>query len=230
MLDILNYNYEHEVFILEKQCGRVGLLSHQHGFTLAEVLITLGIIGVVSAITIPSLMKNWQDLQYKSAYKKAYSDMSQVFSQAIQEQTLTPRAQYDDIQATASEWAVLKNGLKVAKDCPPADLALCWAEGEKVFKNSFPNVTESSFIDSSGRAWAEFYLLQNIYLVDTNGFEKPNRYGKDRWVFQMKNADNSQVVTGLPNKIGSYISSDIKEKDTDWCQYPPCNYESWLYK
>ena len=36
-------------------------------FTLAEVLVTLGIIGVVSAMTIPTLMQNHQKKTYASA-------------------------------------------------------------------------------------------------------------------------------------------------------------------
>lgn len=41
------------------------------GFTLAEVLITLAIIGIVAALTIPSLVSNYQDKMFKSAYEKA---------------------------------------------------------------------------------------------------------------------------------------------------------------
>ena len=47
-------------------------------FTLAEVLITLGIIGVVAAMTMPSLMNSTQGAQYKAAYKKALSALSQA--------------------------------------------------------------------------------------------------------------------------------------------------------
>ena len=48
-----------------------------NGFTLAEVLITLGIIGVVAAMTMPTLMNSTQGAQYKAAYKKALSAISQ---------------------------------------------------------------------------------------------------------------------------------------------------------
>ena len=48
------------------------------GFTLAEVLITLGIIGVVAAMTMPTLMNSTQGAQYKAAYKKALSAISQA--------------------------------------------------------------------------------------------------------------------------------------------------------
>ena len=48
-----------------------------NAFTLAEVLITLGIIGVVAAMTMPTLMNQTNGAQYKAAYKKALSAISQ---------------------------------------------------------------------------------------------------------------------------------------------------------
>ncbi len=48
------------------------------GFTLAEVLITLGIIGVVAALTIPVLMNNYQKSEYVTKLKKFYSQFNQA--------------------------------------------------------------------------------------------------------------------------------------------------------
>ncbi len=47
-------------------------------FTLAEVLITLGIIGVVAALTIPTLVQNYKKKEYSTRLKKFYSMMSQA--------------------------------------------------------------------------------------------------------------------------------------------------------
>jgi len=47
--------------------------SNQQAFTLAEVLITLGIIGVVAALTIPALMKSSNDLRSKTTFKNTYN-------------------------------------------------------------------------------------------------------------------------------------------------------------
>ncbi len=44
------------------------------GFTLSEILITLGIIGVIAAVTIPSLVQGIQDAQFKAAWKKPLAD------------------------------------------------------------------------------------------------------------------------------------------------------------
>lgn len=53
-------------------------MTKRFGFTLAEVLITLGIIGVVAAMTMPTLMNSTQGAQYKAAYKKALSALGQA--------------------------------------------------------------------------------------------------------------------------------------------------------
>ena len=53
-------------------------MTKRFSFTLAEVLITLGIIGVVAAMTMPTLMNSTQGAQYKAAYKKALSALSQA--------------------------------------------------------------------------------------------------------------------------------------------------------
>ncbi|MBQ8459714.1 type II secretion system protein [bacterium] len=47
------------------------------GFTLAEILITIGIIGVVAALTIPSLINNIRANQYRQTLKKTISTLSQ---------------------------------------------------------------------------------------------------------------------------------------------------------
>jgi len=56
-----------------------GLKSKVFGFTLAEVLIALGVIGVVVALTIPSLIQKTQDAEFHSAWKKEFSVISQAY-------------------------------------------------------------------------------------------------------------------------------------------------------
>ncbi len=54
-------------------------MKNKTGFTLAETLITLVIIGVVAALTISTLINNTQDREFKSAWKKAYASVSSAF-------------------------------------------------------------------------------------------------------------------------------------------------------
>lgn len=55
------------------------------GFTLAEVLITLGIIGVVAAMTMPTLVQKYKEKQTSTQLKKFYSVMNTAFMTAVSE-------------------------------------------------------------------------------------------------------------------------------------------------
>ena len=57
--------------------------SRKNGFTLAEVLITLGVIGVVAALTLPSVISNYKEREYIAKLKKSYSILNQAFNAAI---------------------------------------------------------------------------------------------------------------------------------------------------
>lgn len=62
-----------------------GALKHSHsqGFTLAEVLITLGIIGVVAALTLPILIGNYKKTAYVTGLQKAYSVLNNMTKTAM---------------------------------------------------------------------------------------------------------------------------------------------------
>ncbi len=82
-------------------------------FTLAEVLITLGIIGVVAAMTIPNLIANTNGAKFRSGFKKAISTLNQA--------GLMAQAQYDFDYAGISA----TNEGDCASDHPESAMTLC---------------------------------------------------------------------------------------------------------
>ena len=56
--------------------------NDKFGFTLAEVLITLGIIGVVAALILPTLIQNYQKQATATSVKKAYNELNQIIDRA----------------------------------------------------------------------------------------------------------------------------------------------------
>ena len=66
-----------EVFSVHLKDGR------KHAFTLAEVLITLGIIGVVAAMTLPVLIQKYQKKAWVTALKKDYTMLNDGFRQMM---------------------------------------------------------------------------------------------------------------------------------------------------
>jgi len=103
-------------------------------FTLAEVLITLGVIGIVAAMTIPTLMANYQKIAYLTGFKKAYSEVNQALTMMTNDNG-TP----GDLKATglfASGGASSRESLgqefgkylKIAKNCGTSGTDNCWAD------------------------------------------------------------------------------------------------------
>ncbi len=86
-------------------------MTKRFGFTLAEVLITLGIIGVVAAMTMPTLMNSTQGAQYKTAYKKALSALSQAVTLNV---ALDGSSFADVVAGTAGKTDKPSNGDSVA--------------------------------------------------------------------------------------------------------------------
>ena len=79
------------------------------GFTLAEVLITLGIIGVVAALTIPALIANHKKTAVETRLKKFYSVMNQAITQSELENgdkstwNIDMSVEYEDLKALAEK-------------------------------------------------------------------------------------------------------------------------------
>ena len=99
------------------------------GFTLAEVLITLGIIGVVAAMTMPTLINSTQGAQYKTAFKKSLTVLSQavVMNIALNDYDLSQVVNGTNATATAdatgsqSLYDLFNNRLNIVRRASGAD-------------------------------------------------------------------------------------------------------------
>jgi prepilin-type N-terminal cleavage/methylation domain-containing protein len=68
--------------------------KNKNAFTLAEVLITLGIIGVIAALTIPMLVASYQKRVLVTQYKTNYSILSQGFQKMISSEGVSDFGDY----------------------------------------------------------------------------------------------------------------------------------------
>ena len=69
------------------QYFKKNILTNKLGFTLAEVLVTLGVIGVIAAMTIPGLMSNYRKRQLQTQIKADVSIIQQAVRFAEYEDT-----------------------------------------------------------------------------------------------------------------------------------------------
>jgi len=93
------------------------IMTKRFGFTLAELLIVLGIIGVIAALTMPTLLSNTQGAQYKAAYKKALSVLSQavVLNIALDDYNLADTTVTGTATTDQSIYTLFKNRMNVVK-------------------------------------------------------------------------------------------------------------------
>ena len=66
------------------------------GFTLSEVLITLGIVGVVAVLAIPGVMRNYQNRLYTAQLQKTYAQISDAIQSIMNDE------QTDDFYETTA--------------------------------------------------------------------------------------------------------------------------------
>lgn len=157
------------------------------GFTLSETLLTLGVIGVIAAIVIPNLNKSINEQEYKTSYKKAFSIANQAVENGKREYSFSSSSYDDDNQVYLKNFLAFKEQFSVVKECVSNNNSDCWdVNGEHYYSSLYPNQEAYAFIDKSGVAWSMCHSTADRILVDTNGFKKPNQWGKDRFAFYIQ--------------------------------------------
>lgn len=179
------------------------------GFTLAEVLITLVIIGVVASMTIPTLMNSTQGTEYKTGFKKAMSTLNQAFSLNY---AITATLPGEDDYATNQGMLdyFFKKRLSVISTATSTS-AFATGDGVQITASNDSNVFYTSDgmrylfnIDSaSGVADSTGDKYYGTILVDVNGEKGPNTLTtdatnpKDTYVMTFY---GTRVVAGIPGK------------------------------
>lgn len=150
----------------------------QKAFTLAEVLITLTIIGVVAAMTIPTLMSKYKEQTYVTGLKKAYSQLQNAW-RMIPLSEGCPAGDYACAFGTTENiLKIISNQFKLTKYCDKDDTS-----EDCKFKEIFRNAHyEHAFITQDGMIFAGRY--QTI-AVDTNGLKGPNKGGLDQFILNI---------------------------------------------
>ncbi len=185
----------------------------KNGFTLAETLITLGIIGVVAAITIPTLISNYKKRIVENQLKTAYSLITQSI---ITSETVNGSFENWDYSANTDFDKYIFSHLKIAKNCgkrgkgcfkaiPEVNNIDGWYSLDGTYHRGNSEVPSnfSKVILSNGMSLAVMTSGNHIYrfVIDINGPQKGESImGKD--IFKFTLAD------GVTNAEASNWSTD----------------------
>ena len=153
------------------------------GFTLAEVLITLGIIGVVAALTLPSLQINVNQQALSSQISKTYSQLSEGLKMYMTDRSLD---EFDPASFNVNDFA--RTYLQVQYVCNGENDENCFAPNYTTVRGNRTvsrNLVLASLDD--GNATSGFILKDGTTLFmdrtsitfDVNGLKGPNKVGYD---------------------------------------------------
>ncbi len=183
-------------------------------------MVTLGIIGVVSAMTVPSLMQNYQRQSYVTQLHKVYNELSQAALRYQNDKNAVNLTEAG-LNTQDAVYEFVTDYFKIVKTCDT--FADCFASS-----NDYKNLNGSStkgfeettktFILSSGAAIRPWYTkngdkLINV-MVDINGKKGPNIEGRDMFLLCLYN-------NGLIDDEGTSapLSREVREtKFTSICQ------------
>lgn len=193
------------------------------GFTLAEVLITLGIIGVVAAMTIPVLIQKYEKLVIKTQFKKTYSVLQSAFALSLMDYgeniDCFGGAGVDGTAHTGCRefWmnGVFKK-LKVQKVCEDkayengcvpdySDKDFPTTEGCGGFMASQIKNKSSAVVLNDGTILFPYGWNKTQYGVlgiDLNGMKGPNLGGYDVYAIVINKDNNRYILGGMLNNKG----------------------------
>lgn len=167
-------------------------------FTLAEVLVTVGIIGVVSALTLPSIIANYQKQVYAGQLHKVYNTFVEAVDKYMADEKVENLTE-TDIRAQGAG-GFMTNYFNITKDCGGSIQRPCFADGYGIMTsdeyNYFANhdTCSGSYLLADGAAVCvniERYYANNdwyygLYVkVDINGDKGPNIFGRDAFSFNI---------------------------------------------
>ena len=158
----------------------------KNGFTLAEVLITLVIVGVVAALTIPNIVYNSKKQEYSSRLKKFYSTMRQVEQKAMADgKSWVDWAETNNFTNGSSGEAITTSFIN---SCILPYMSYSKATSNTVYLNdgSYFSLRKGTCFD---------------FTFDVNGGKNPNQYGYDLFFFYI--VEHKGIVPS-----GSYSTSD----------------------
>ncbi len=201
-------NVQHEANSPKRTYPLINLFSYsphkKAAFTLAEVLITLGIIGIVAAMTMPSLIANYRKKQFQSGLSKGYSVLLQALDMYKQDNG-EPLTKSDCAWNQSTFVNYLKPYLNILVDCGDTyNNTSCLQngyyrdDGKYTYKTYSGKTATEDFFDDGQLILNDGSMLmfENtnstayngvVYVtIDINGYLKlPNKWGEDTFTFQL---------------------------------------------
>ena len=197
--------------------------SSSAAFTLAEILITLGIIGIIAALTIPNLIYEYRKKSLETGLVRFYSTINQAFKLSAAENG--DERQWTDFGEDSCSFykKYLAPYLKAEYECGYYNSV----EGQKPSKNNDVRFVGIYFPSGDmavlSYGWAFTYTNQKKYYKNYSGWmadtSKMTTLGKELFVFERSKHRFPNGETGGIIPFGGITKEELLEK----CKNRPIN-------
>ncbi len=209
------------------------LAAKRVAFTLAEVLITLGIIGVVAALTIPSIIHKYKSIVLQNQLKKSYSNIQQAvlfMKEDLGIDNLIGEFVHYDADAHAYTnpdlfYKEFDKYMKVQETLKAPYPTTNYSGTQTTTSNLGNDLPRALLILPDGSSVGRrINYGALVFVVDTNGpYKGPNRLGFD--IFQFQITDRSDIIK--PDKARrKYSDDELDDSSVPWGAGYPCYKDS----
>lgn len=197
------------------------VMIKKHGFTLAEVLLAVTIVGVIVALTIPSLLRNTHEKSRMALLKGTVATVSSVIqSEMLKQRTteITSTDIYKNPKAFLEKFELAKSGEPFGTTYKRYSDA---TETNDVLIPDEDSETQASVLLKNGVGLGIVNDKENSttsVIVDLTGSDKPNMVGADYYIMKIEWYDNetSGIRAGdvTSYKIGGVTGAALKTECT----------------
>lgn len=201
----------------------------KQGFTLAETLITIGIIGIVAAMTLPIIIAKYQEIEFATAFKKIYSELQNsidyiTLSNGITEcYTYFPEGNMSYQKKTQDCEQLFSNIVEKLQLTKGRDsLRNLYTDSSTVYANGGEAINRTCAYDASIKN-SQIYVTKNgmtIFLtktyvplsiiIDVNGEKGPNKWGYDTFYMMLTSHNEKTNRILLTDEMCSIIEKGGK--------------------
>lgn len=186
-------------------------MNKKFGFTLAEVMITVAVIGVVAALTLPGLIQNWQKETQALQIRKVAQDFetaADLITTNAMKKNFYSTSVFTSDNGVASLMSYFKNAKQIDNLFSSSYKKISGGSGNFTCSGTQYLLANSAAIcisrDSNLASVSNFF---KIY-VDTNGKDKPNISGRDLFLLYL---DGNGNIRGDVPKIDSVDIGALQE-------------------
>lgn len=186
--------------------------KNKYAFTLAEVLIAIVIIGIVTIMTIPQMIANYQKRQTEAKLKKIYGTFIEANNKAISDYGPIGTWKFSSAQDFINKY--MKPYYKISLMCKPYPATQCKMKYKMSNGNMVNYTTQPKFVLADGTVVAvhsyavvdtcpnKGFTCGGTYVfIDINGDRGPNEAGKDVFQFTYYVYQNKFYIDNLAKQV-----------------------------